>query len=92
VTYYALGLTACGQTYSDSDYVAAVSQSLFDTVDGASGNPNNNPVCNKKISIEFEGKSVTVAIVDRCTGCAKSDIGTFPSISTPHSLLIFFAF
>lgn len=37
-TFYELGLTACGQTYSDSDYVAAISYLLFDQ----DGTPNPN--------------------------------------------------
>lgn len=37
-TFYELGLTACGQTYTDSDYVAAISYKLFDI----NGTPNPN--------------------------------------------------
>lgn len=37
-TFYELGLTACGQTYTDSDYVAAISYLLFDQ--DATANPN----------------------------------------------------
>ena len=38
-TFYELGLTACGQTYTDSDYVAAISYKLFD--EGGTANPNS---------------------------------------------------
>ena len=45
-----IGLGACGITNSDTDYIVAVSQELFDSYPGYSGaNPNKNPVCNKKI-------------------------------------------
>lgn len=91
VTYYALGLTACGQTYSDTDYVAAASKLLFDIVPGAGANPNNNPICNKKVTVMHEGKSVTVKIVDRCEACAITDLGTPVSIvATRTAFLIFF--
>ena len=48
-TYYATGLGACGITNTDSDYIAAVSHTLFDTYPGYNGvNPNNNPICGRK--------------------------------------------
>ncbi|CAK5264149.1 unnamed protein product [Mycena citricolor] len=37
---------------------------------GATANPNTNPICGRQIVANFEGKSVTVAITDRCAGCA----------------------
>lgn len=37
-TFYELGLTACGQTYTDNDMVAAISYKLFDQ----NGTPNPN--------------------------------------------------
>lgn len=84
-TYYELGLTACGETYTDSDYVAAISYLLFDQ-DGTA-NPNSkctplfdklmltisdNPHCGKKIRVFYETESVDVTIVDRCAGCEKT--------------------
>jgi len=79
MTYYELGLVACGQTYSDSDMVAAVSEQLFDKVPGAGANPNNNPICNKKVQVSFGGKSIVVSLVDRCTACAPTDLDLSPA-------------
>ncbi|KAJ7786422.1 hypothetical protein B0H16DRAFT_30959 [Mycena metata] len=51
-------------------FQAAVSIDLFDNYPGYAGaNPNNNPVCNRQVKATYQGKSVTVRITDRCTGC-----------------------
>ncbi|KAI5123766.1 hypothetical protein M0805_000355 [Coniferiporia weirii] len=74
-TFYAVGLGACGVTNVPSDKIAAVSHLLFDTFPGYDGvNPNNNPVCGKSITATYGGKSVTVTVEDRCTGCAITDL------------------
>ncbi|KAL4266907.1 Plant Cell Wall Expansin [Pleurotus pulmonarius] len=78
-TFYATGLTACGETNKDTDFICAVSMKLFDAVPGASGNPNNNPICGKKIKATYKGKSVTVRVTDRCVGCAPTDLDFSPS-------------
>ncbi|VDB86517.1 unnamed protein product [Peniophora sp. CBMAI 1063] len=78
-TFYATGLGACGITNTDTDYIVAVSQELFDSYPGAGANPNNNPVCNKKIKATYGGKSVTVTVTDRCTGCSLTSLDFSPS-------------
>ncbi len=76
-TYYSPGLGACGDTNSDSDYIVAISEDLFDTE--ATANPNNNPFCGRKIKASRNGASVEVTVVDRCTGCALHDLDFSPS-------------
>ncbi|KAF9460823.1 RlpA-like double-psi beta-barrel-protein domain-containing protein-containing protein [Collybia nuda] len=79
-TFYDTGLGACGIVNKDTDYIAAVSHLLFDRFpdyDGA--NPNNNPICGRKVRVTYEGKSITVAITDRCEGCAVTDLDFSPS-------------
>ncbi|KAG8968566.1 hypothetical protein FRC03_006966 [Tulasnella sp. 419] len=73
-TFYDTGLTACGITNKDSDFIAAVAASRFDSFPGAGANPNNNPICKKKVRAFYEGKSVDVIITDRCVGCAFDDL------------------
>ncbi|KIM81775.1 hypothetical protein PILCRDRAFT_8449 [Piloderma croceum F 1598] len=68
-TYYQTGLGACGEYNSDTDYIAAVAAQTFDSFPGAGPNPNNNPICNKLIQANYQGRSVVVAITDRCGGC-----------------------
>lgn len=70
-TFFDTGLGACGQTTSNTDLIAAVSMELYDSFPGYSGgNPNNNPICGKKVKANYNGKSVIVTVVDRCVGCA----------------------
>jgi len=78
LTYYDLGLTACGKVYNNHEYVAAVSQLLFDAVPGAGANPNNNPICGKKVRVSYHGKSIIVTLVDRCTACKVLDLDLSP--------------
>ncbi|KAG2044768.1 RlpA-like double-psi beta-barrel-protein domain-containing protein-containing protein [Suillus americanus] len=79
-TYYSTGLGACGITNKDSDYIAAVSHLLFDSYPNYDGvNPNTNPVCNQQVTATYQGKSVTVKITDRCTGCDIKDLDFSPS-------------
>lgn len=76
-TYYSTGLGACGITNVDTDYIVAISHELFDQT--STGNPNTNPVCGRKITAFFEGKSVEVTVTDRCEGCALHDLDFSPS-------------
>jgi len=64
---------ACGGSYAESDYIAAVSWGMFDQF-GASANPNSSPMCGKSLTATYQGKSVTVKVVDKCQGCATDDI------------------
>ncbi|KAG6819450.1 hypothetical protein H0H93_011799 [Arthromyces matolae] len=79
-TFYSTGLGACGITNTDSDYIAAVSWKLFDNFPGYNGvNPNDNPLCGKKVKVNYNGKTVTVALTDRCTGCDTTDLDFSPA-------------
>jgi hypothetical protein len=50
-----------------------------------SGNPNNNPLCGKKIRVvRFDervnaNRSIDVTVVDRCVGCKAVDLDMSPS-------------
>jgi len=79
-TFYATGLGACGITNHDTDFIAAASMLLFDNYPNyTGGNPNNNPLCGRKVKANYQGKSVTVTITDRCVGCAVTDLDFSPS-------------
>ncbi|KAK1245572.1 hypothetical protein MKX08_005201 [Trichoderma sp. CBMAI-0020] len=69
VTYYEVGLGACGQTNGDGELVVAVSHSLYD---------REHP-CGRNIRVHYEGRSVDVRVVDRCTGCAEDDLDLSPT-------------
>ncbi|KAK3384834.1 RlpA-like double-psi beta-barrel-protein domain-containing protein-containing protein [Podospora didyma] len=76
-TYYAVGLGACGWWNNDSELVVAMAAGDFDPSPG--GNPNKNPNCGKKIKATYNGKTVTVKVVDRCAGCKKGDLDFSPT-------------
>jgi expansin (peptidoglycan-binding protein) len=78
-TWYDTGLTACGVTNTDNQFIAAVSEILFDGFPGATANPNNNPVCNKQAEVTYQGKTITVTITDRCTACKPGDLDFTPT-------------
>lgn len=74
-TYYNLGLTACGQVFTDNDYVAAIAFSYW-----TDPNPNNDKMCQKQARVidQSNGKSVVVAIKDKCSACKRDDIDLSP--------------
>jgi len=79
-TFYATGLGACGITNKDTDFIAAASEKFFDVFPGYNGaNPNNNPLCGRKVSVTYGGKTMTVAITDRCTACAYGALDFSPA-------------
>lgn len=79
-TFFDTGLGACGITNNDTNMICAISKLRFDTFPGYNGiNPNSNPVCNRQISLSYGGKSILLAVVDRCEACAMGDIDMTPT-------------
>jgi expansin (peptidoglycan-binding protein) len=79
-TFYSTGLGACGITNNDGQKIAAVSHEFFDSYPGYDGvNPNNNPLCGKMAYVTYQGKSVEVALTDRCEGCSYGDLDFSPT-------------
>ncbi|KAH7120977.1 RlpA-like double-psi beta-barrel-protein domain-containing protein-containing protein [Dendryphion nanum] len=84
LTFYDPALGACGIDSGPNEAVVAVSHYTFDAVQKGS-NPNNNPLCGKKIRaqrVNEEGKTVSidVTVVDRCTGCKPTDLDVSPAM------------
>ncbi|KAF1982747.1 hypothetical protein K402DRAFT_397274 [Aulographum hederae CBS 113979] len=79
LTYYDPGLGACGIASNSGENIVAVSHLVFDAAQTGS-NPNANPLCGKKIRAsryfaQAHGqRSVDLTVVDRCVGCAATDI------------------
>ncbi|KAI0790248.1 RlpA-like double-psi beta-barrel-protein domain-containing protein-containing protein [Irpex lacteus] len=78
-TFFTPGLGSCGINSSAADHIVAVSASFFDTFPGATANPNTNPVCGRKMTVSFQGKSTTATVVDRCPGCGPTDVDLSPA-------------
>lgn len=79
LTWYDVGLGACGITSSPSDKIVAIAESLFDeytpTTGIHAGNPNMNALCGQTVTITgTDGSPYTATIVDRCGGCKKEDL------------------
>jgi hypothetical protein len=73
ITYYAVGLGACGFDDSGKDHtdnIVAVSSLLM----GAQS--NGNPLCNKSVTIKAvaNGKTVQAVVRDKCPSCAAGDL------------------
>ncbi|KAK1654304.1 RlpA-like double-psi beta-barrel-protein domain-containing protein-containing protein [Colletotrichum phormii] len=71
LTYYAVGLGACGEDDSGKDNtenIVAVSHLVM----GAQS--NGNPYCGKKVQITCDGKTTTATVRDKCMGCKAEDI------------------
>jgi expansin (peptidoglycan-binding protein) len=79
LTYYNPGLGSCGYTNTESEHVCAVSHILFDAA-STSSNPNDNPLCGLKVRIRRDGESVDAKVVDRCVGCAETDLDVTESV------------
>ncbi|KAG6294076.1 hypothetical protein E4U09_002729 [Claviceps aff. purpurea] len=71
ITYYAVGMGACGHDDSgkdNSENIVALSHLMMGT------QSNGNPMCGKTITIYGNGRSTTATILDKCMGCNHDDI------------------
>jgi len=78
-TWYHTGLGACGWYSAETDYIVAVSQTLFNSFPGATANPNLNPICGKQVKASYGGNEVQVTVVDMCVGCPMWALDFSPS-------------
>ena len=47
--------------------------------DALDGNPNHSQACGKTATATYNGKSITIGIVDRCYACGYDDIDLAPA-------------
>ncbi|GJC79465.1 allergen Asp f7 [Colletotrichum liriopes] len=71
LTYYAVGLGACGEDDSGKDQTENI-VAISHLVMGAQS--NGNPYCGKKVKITVNGKTTTATVRDKCMGCKAEDI------------------
>ncbi|KAH6615969.1 RlpA-like double-psi beta-barrel-protein domain-containing protein-containing protein [Chaetomium sp. MPI-SDFR-AT-0129] len=77
-TYYNPGRGACGTNHGDGDLVVALSHADFDP-STPNSNPNNNPLCGRRLRASFSGRNVDVTVVDRCVACNSGDLDLSPT-------------
>ncbi|KAM9875990.1 allergen Asp F7 [Verticillium dahliae] len=71
MTYYNLGLGSCGVNDGGKDYttnIVALSHLLIGE------ESNDNPFCNRVVTIGMGSKTTTAIVRDKCMGCAEEDI------------------
>ncbi|KAI0071194.1 hypothetical protein K474DRAFT_1669265 [Panus rudis PR-1116 ss-1] len=78
-TFFTPSVGACGHTNTEDDFIVAIASNVFQKALGGEKNPNNNPICNKKLTAKFKGKSVSVTIVDECPGCGTDGLDLSPA-------------
>lgn len=80
MTYYAVGLGACGWDNTGDDQtenIVAVSQTYFQSVSSLTSygiDMPANPLCGKTITVSANGKSIQCTIRDACPGCTVNSI------------------
>ncbi|CAF1422643.1 unnamed protein product [Adineta ricciae] len=77
-TYFHPGLGACGGYNHGNEFVVAMAAPDFDP-HTPNGNPNNNRLCGRHISVNGPRGSVTVRVVDRCPACRPGDLDLSPA-------------
>jgi outer membrane biosynthesis protein TonB len=71
LTYYDLGLGACGFDdggKDDLEYIVAISAQVM----GAQS--NGNPICGQTVTIKANGKTIVATVRDKCMGCTPDHI------------------
>ncbi len=71
---------ACGIVNADSDPIVAVSRDVFEQYNPASGNPNHNSLCGRRIEISWNGKTTHAFAMDECPGCEPTSLDLSPTL------------
>lgn len=71
--FFHVGTTACGETYTDNDSVAAIAALYF--------TKSKDAMCGKQIQVNDpqSGLTATIKIVDQCANCLYGDIALSPT-------------
>ncbi|KAI7770096.1 hypothetical protein LZL87_013719 [Fusarium oxysporum] len=77
ITYYGVGMGACGQNSTGQDETGSIVAISGDVYDAAmiDLNTNNNPLCGRTITMKgSNGKTAQGTILDRCEDCRGGDV------------------
>jgi hypothetical protein len=82
ITYYEVGVgaTSCGGWFQDTQAIVALPIGVMQQYNP--GNPNNNPLCGKTVTITYNGVTHTGTVADSCGGCDSQSIDLSPSLFT----------
>ncbi|KAF8227842.1 hypothetical protein L208DRAFT_1222305, partial [Tricholoma matsutake] len=81
------GLGACGAQNTEADFIVAASSRLFQHFPGATANPNDNPICNRNLTIHYRGVSVGARVTDECPTCpGEFDLDLSPAVFNKFAL------
>ncbi|RKP34354.1 hypothetical protein BJ085DRAFT_2109, partial [Dimargaris cristalligena] len=64
------GAGSCGTLEDPKTLTVAINAGQM----GNGANPNDNPTCNKTMTIKFENKSIQAKITDTCISCQPGEI------------------
>ncbi|CAK7273677.1 hypothetical protein SEPCBS119000_005782 [Sporothrix epigloea] len=67
MTYYTVGLGACGNDQTGDDMTENI---VAISVDQMGSQSNGNPMCGQTITIQANGNTATATVQDKCMGCA----------------------
>eukprot|EP00803_Ostreobium_quekettii_P010872 evm.model.scf_2714.1 EVM.evm.TU.scf_2714.1 scf_2714:6202-6822(+) len=70
------GFTACGEKFSNKEFVAALS---FDDFDSSTSNPNMSPTCRMCAEVCGPAGTAVVKLKDKCEACKSGDIDLSPA-------------
>lgn len=74
-TYYDAGLGACGITNDGTtDKVVALSVQMMGSQSNSGDGQDANPYCGKTITVEYNGKTTTAKVVDKCQACSYDSV------------------
>lgn len=75
-TFYSVGADNCGTSSTDSDYVCAISQQLYNTV---ANSYSISEYCGHSINITYGSKTIQVKVVDSCASCDANHLDLSPT-------------
>lgn len=75
-TFYSVGADNCGTSSTDSDFVCAISQKMYDSV---ASSDSISEYCGHSINIKYNGKTIKVKVVDSCESCDATHLDLSPS-------------
>lgn len=85
--HFLAGLGACGMNSNGNELVCAMAAPDFDP-QTPNGNPNNNRLCGKYISVSGPRGTITVKVVDRCPVCKSVSVRIMHNITILNCFIL----